>query len=49
MGESERISKFLETVGRSGWSVAVKLVHVYAVHLKSDGYGAGVKQSQLLV
>jgi hypothetical protein len=47
MGESERISKLLETVERSGWSVAVKLVHVYAVHLKSDGYGARVKQPSL--
>jgi hypothetical protein len=39
ISESERISKLLEMVERSA---AVKPVHVYAVHLKSDGHRAGV-------
>ena len=37
MSERERISKLLEMVERSA---AVKPVHMYAVHLKSDGHRA---------
>jgi hypothetical protein len=35
ISESKRISKLLEMVERSA---AVKPLHVYAVHLKSDGH-----------
>jgi hypothetical protein len=44
MSKSERISKLLEMVERLA---AAKPVHMYAVHLKSGSYRAGVKQSSL--
>ena len=52
ISESEKISKLLEMVERS---VALKPVHVYAVHSKLDGHKAEVidfrhrDQSQLLI
>lgn len=39
ISESERISKLLEMVEKS---IAVKPVHGYAVHSKSEGHRAGV-------